>query len=135
MVPYLFSAKHWYIPASDWFTLWIINTPLTISILLCNGIRKIDIEIESFTHILQLLCPRLKKKKKSLQLWNPMDYSRSTPIHGILQARIVVCVAIPFRGSSWPSHWTWVSCIADRFFTIWVNTKPPQLIQLNIIST
>ena len=34
--------------------------------------------------------------------------------------RILECVAYPFsRGSSWPRHWTWVSHITDRFFTIW----------------
>ena len=39
---------------------------------------------------------------------------------GIFQARILEWVAIPFsRGSSWPRDWTWVSCIAGRFFTIW----------------
>ena len=39
-------------------------------------------------------------------------------VHGILQARIFQWVAIPFsRGSSWPRGWTWVSCIAGRFFT------------------
>ena len=39
-------------------------------------------------------------------------------IHGILQARILEWVAIPFlRGSSWPRDWTWVSWIAGGFFT------------------
>ena len=39
-------------------------------------------------------------------------------VHGILQARILEWVAIPFsRGSSWPRDWTCVSCIAGRFFT------------------
>ena len=39
--------------------------------------------------------------------------------HGILQARILEWVAIPFsRGSSWPRDQTQVSCSADRFFTI-----------------
>ena len=34
-------------------------------------------------------------------------------------------VSIPFfRGSSWPRDWTWVSCIAGRFFTIWALGKP-----------
>ena len=46
---------------------------------------------------------------------------RSLPgssIHGILQARIMEWVAIPFfRGSSQPKDQTQVSCIADRFFT------------------
>ena len=39
--------------------------------------------------------------------------------HGILQARILERVAMPFsRGSSWPRNQTWVFCIAGRFFTI-----------------
>ena len=48
----------------------------------------------------------------SNSLW--VDYT----IHGILQARIVERVAVPFsKGSSWPRNWTQVSCIAGRFFT------------------
>ena len=43
-------------------------------------------------------------------------------VHGILQARILEWVAIPFfRGSSWPRDWTCGSCIAGRFFT----AEPP----------
>ena len=43
-------------------------------------------------------------------------------VHGILQARRLEWVAIPFsRGSSWPRGWTPVSCIAGRFFTIWAT--------------
>ena len=46
---------------------------------------------------------------------NPLGSS----VHGIFQARILEWVAIPFsRGSSWSRVWTWVSCIAGRFFTI-----------------
>ena len=45
-------------------------------------------------------------------------------IHGILQARILECVAISFsRGSSQPTDWTWVSCVAGRLFTVWA-TRP-----------
>ena len=41
-------------------------------------------------------------------------------VHGILQARILEWVAIPFsRGSSWPRDGTLVSCIAGRLFTVW----------------
>ena len=40
---------------------------------------------------------------------------------GILQARTLQGVAIPFsRGSSPPRNWTHISCIAGRFFTSWV---------------
>ena len=41
-------------------------------------------------------------------------------VHGILQARILEWVAIPF--SRWFSELrdrTWVSCIDSRLFTIW----------------
>ena len=38
-------------------------------------------------------------------------------VHGILQARILEWVAIPFsRGSFQPRNQTWVSCIASIFF-------------------
>jgi len=40
-------------------------------------------------------------------------------VHGILQARILEWLAIPFsRGSR-----TWLSCIADKFFTIWATRE------------
>ena len=56
-----------------------------------------------------------------LTLYNPMD--RSPPgssVHGILQARILEWVAIPFsRGSFQPRDQTKVSHIAGRFFTVW----------------
>ena len=43
-------------------------------------------------------------------------------VHGILQARVLEWVAMPFsRGSSWPRDWTHVSSIAGRFFTIWAT--------------
>ena len=43
-------------------------------------------------------------------------------VHGILQARIMEWVAIPFsRGSSQPRDWTQVSSSAGRFFTIYAT--------------
>ena len=52
-------------------------------------------------------------------------------VHGILQARILEWVAMPSsRGSSQPRDWTWISCIAGRFFIMWatreVPSHPPQ---------
>ena len=45
-------------------------------------------------------------------------------LHGILQARLLEWVAIPFpRGSSQPWDRTRVSCIAGRFFTIWATRE------------
>ena len=56
-----------------------------------------------------------------LTLCDPMDCSPpGSSVPRILQARILEWVAIPFsRGSSWSRDWTWLSCIAGRFFTIW----------------
>ena len=46
--------------------------------------------------------------------------------HGILQARILEWVAIPFsRGSTWPRDKTQVFCIAGRFFIIWATREAP----------
>ena len=51
-------------------------------------------------------------------LCDPMDYTRLLS-HGILQARILEWVAIPFsRRSSWPRDRTQVSCTAGRFFIV-----------------
>ena len=45
-------------------------------------------------------------------------------VHGILQTRILEWVAIPFsKGSSQPRDQTQVSCIADRFFTVWATRE------------
>ena len=47
-------------------------------------------------------------------------------VHGILQARILELVAISSsRGSSQPRDWTWVSCIAGRFFANWATIEAP----------
>ena len=56
-----------------------------------------------------------------LTLCDPMDCSLpGFSVHGILQARKLEWVAIPFsRGSSWHMDWTQVSHMAGRFFTVW----------------
>ena len=62
-------------------------------------------------------CPALC----DLMDWGPSGSS----VHGILQARILEWVAMPFsRGSSRPSNWTQVSWIAGGFLTIWATGKP-----------
>ena len=57
-----------------------------------------------------------------------MDYSPlGSSIHGILQARIMEWVAIPFsRGSSQPRDQTQVSHMAGRFFIIWATREALQ---------
>ena len=68
---------------------------------------------------LRASCPiflkvKAKVTQSCLTLCDPMDYT----VHGILQARTLECVAIPFsRGFSQPRDWTQVSYIAGGFFT------------------
>ena len=57
---------------------------------------------------------KVKVTQSCLTLCDPMDYI----VHGILQARILEWVVVPFsRGSSQPRNPTRVSCIMGRFFT------------------
>ena len=68
-------------------------------------------------------CKKVEVKWKSfscVQLFDPMDYT----VHGILQARTVEWVAIPFfRGPSQPRDQTQVSHIAGRFFISWATRE------------
>ena len=50
-------------------------------------------------------------------------------VHGILQARRLEWVAVPFsRESSQPRDWTQVSRVAGGFFTSWASTSSVQLL-------
>ena len=64
-------------------------------------------------------------------LCNPVDCSPSgSSVHGILQARILEWVAIPFsRQSPWLRAQTLVSCIMVRFFNVWTTREAPYVRQ------
>ena len=67
-------------------------------------------------------------------LWDPMDCSHpGFSVYGILQARILEWIGIPFSRFSWPRDWTWVSCIADRLFTTWATKEAQSIIELVIL--
>ena len=67
-----------------------------------------------------------------LTLCDPVDYA----VHGILQARILEWVAIPFfRESSQPRDRTEVSCMAGRFFTSWATREAPTQRKLTVSSS
>ena len=74
--------------------------------------------IEKVTVLVAQSCPTL---------CNPTDYSPpGSSVYGILQARILEWAAMPFsRGCYWPKVWTWVSCFAGGFLTIWVTREAP----------
>ena len=78
----------------------------------------------------RLLCVRVcgcvcQSLQSCLTPCEPKDCSPpGSSVHGILQARILEWVAIPFsRGSSRPGGQTWVSCIAGGFFTSWATRE------------
>ena len=82
----------------------------------CLGVR-------SCTWLLAVLC---LVSQSCPVLCNSMDYSPpGSFVHGILQARILEWVAMPFsRGSSQPRDRTQVFCIAGgRFFIIWATKE------------
>ena len=73
-------------------------------------------------------CPTLRNLMDCSPQWNS--------VCGVLQARILEWVAIPFsRGSSWPRDWTQVSCVqADSLLSealgkpkVWKQPKCPSI--------
>ena len=60
-------------------------------------------------------------------LWDPVDYSPpGLSVHGISQAGILVCVAIPFsKGIPWPKDWTCVSYIGRWILYHWAIREAP----------
>ena len=51
---------------------------------------------------------------------------------GVFQAKILEWVVMPSsRRSSWPTDWTWVSCIAGRFFTVWATRETFSSVQFS----
>ena len=59
--------------------------------------------------------------------WEEMRWLIYYTVHGILQARILEWIAMPFsRGSSQPRDRTQVSRIAGGFFTIWTTREVGQ---------
>ena len=94
---------------------------LTREILRCNSnlVRRWVVSFEE-NDFFYSLCVCLVNQS-CLILCNPMDCSLpGSSGHGILQARILERIAIPFsRGSSWTREWPQVSHTAGKFFTIW----------------
>ena len=83
-----------------------------------------------FTHIVIVIATvKVKVTQLCLILCDLMDCT----VHGILQARILEWVAVPFsRGSSQPKDRTQVFCIAGGFFTVWAAREATLYISLYI---
>ena len=85
----------------------------------------------------KLKCVKVLVIQSCPTLCDPTDCSLpSSSVHGILQARILEWVAIPFsRGSCRPRDWTWDSCFAGRFFTIWATSSVQSLCHVWLFAT
>ena len=94
----------------------ILNTESTPLSFLYQNSRSFEKQ-ESI--LLRCLCVYIVTHSCPI-LCNPTDCSPPDfSVHGILQARILEWIIIPFsRGSSQTRDRTLVSCIAGRFFTI-----------------
>ena len=105
-------------PRGNFFKLELI-----FSVVLISAVQQGDSGIHIYIHILVHIfshgalhaCCALSHIWVFVMLW--------TVVHGILQARTVEWVAMPFsRGSSRPRDWTRVSSSAGELF----NTEPPE---------
>ena len=103
-----------------------------VSACLCWGMKKIlrvrDVCLVPASAALSIKWKKVKWKfvsQSSPTLWDPTDCNPpGCSVHGILQAKIVEWVVIPFsRRSSWPRGWTQVPCIAGGFFTVWATRE------------
>ena len=75
-----------------------------------------------FSYLIHVtVCVCVLVAQSCLTLWDPLDCSPpGSSVHGMLQARTLEWVAMPFsRGSSRPRDRTRVSRIAGGFFTLW----------------
>ena len=87
-----------------------------MSWLLNSAAMNIGVHVSLSVLVSQVLVLQL-----CLTLCHPTDHSS---VHGILQARIVEWIALPFsRGSSQPKGRTWVYCITGKFFTLWATRE------------
>ena len=88
-----------------------------------SGIKPAPPTLEG--EVLTTELPEVEVAQLCPTLCDPMNCSLpDSSVHGILRARILEWVAIPFsKGSFQPRGWTHVACIEGRFFTIWATDQ------------
>ena len=123
---FVFSKSWRNISLTCWVFFWWQNTKLCWKPRFLREVvfQAIDLSLAQIKLLFQL-CVR-SVPQLCLTLWDPMDCSPpGSSVHGILQARTLEWVAMPFsRGSSQPRDQTHVSCISwitGRFFTHWAT--------------
>ena len=95
---------------------------------LSPGVCSNSCLLSLWCYLIMILCAQ--SLQPCLTLWDPMDCSLpGSSVYGILQARILEQVVIPFfRGSSQPRDQTHMSRIAEGFFTAEPPGKPNNVI-------
>ena len=85
--------------------------------------RKFLFTVQWLSYLSGLFLSEVLVAKSCPSLWDPMDCSPpGSSVCGILQARILEWVAIPFsRGPSLLRNQTQVSHITGRFFIVWAT--------------
>ena len=90
-----------------------------------DSYKSISVTIQTYLDMVYGVCVSINRSvlSNSVTPWTVCSPPGSY-VHGILQARILEWVAVPFsRGSSCPRGWTWVSCVADGFFALGFSQK------------
>ena len=72
---------------------------------------KGELVSESCSVVSDFLWPHELQPTRLLCPWNSSGKDTGVGCYSLLQ------------GSSWPRNWNWVSCIVDRFFTIWATRE------------
>ena len=113
---YYWSLNHKY--QCDWFWRWDLYRGGSVQM------RSLGWVLICLLSALLLFCSS-EVAQSCPTLCNPVDCDLTGfSVHRIFQARILEWVAISFsRGSSWLRDQTWVSCTADRLFTIWATRE------------
>ena len=111
LIYFFFWGFYWYGPfLKSWLNLlqyYLFHVFCSWAMWALNSLKEITVS-----------CSALSDSLPPHGLGSPSGSS----VHGILQARKLKWVAIPFcRGSSWPRDQTRISCIAGGFFI----TEPP----------
>ena len=113
---------------SCYFSVWLWTCCLTMMsiVLFIYGPRMVRHTSQMVRRTEMKICVVCLVDQSCLILCKPMDCSPpGSSVHGILQARMLEWVAIPFsRGSSWHRGQTCVSCISRQILYHWANGKP-----------
>ena len=106
-----------------WYSHRFNNFPQFFLIHAIKGfsiVNEAEVDLTTNPDVIWILQSKVKVAQSCPTLCDPMDCSLpGSSLHGILQARILDWVAVPFsRESFQPRDQTQVSHITGRFFTI-----------------